>query len=321
MKVLVVDDDRVSLLIAESVVEQSGHTCMTAADGDAAWRLFNTHHPEVVVTDWMMPGLDGLALCRAIRADPWDAYTYLILVTSLGTQDDILAGTQAGADDYVTKPLDPFTLRARLLVADRVTALHAQLGRYREDLSEQARTDPLTKLHNRLKLTEDLALLHSRSERYERDYSVALCDIDEFKHYNDTYGHQAGDEALRAVAQTLAGQARRNDSVYRYGGEEFLLLLPELAAPAAGAAVERLRKAAENLEIQHSGSAAGVLTLSAGISSYVPGHRLGAEQLLKEADLAMYAAKAAGRNQVSVAVLGPDGAAEKGVASVPSDRR
>lgn len=187
MKVLVVDDDPGSLLVAEAAVERSGHECLTAADGNAAWRLYQSHRPQAVVRDLMMPGLDGLGLCRAIRATEKDSsYTYLILLTSLGSREDVLAGMDAGTDDYVTKPLDPFTLHTRLIVARRVTSLHTELAGYRRMLAEQARTDPLTGLRNRLTLPEDLRQLHGRSERYGLDYSLAMCDVDNFKSYNDT---------------------------------------------------------------------------------------------------------------------------------------
>lgn len=301
MKVLVADDDPVSLMVAAAVVERAGHQCITAGDGDVAWKLFLDLAPEVVVTDRMMPGLDGMALCRAIRKTEKDSYTYLVLLTSLGSEQDVLTGLEAGVDDYVTKPLEPFTLRARLLIAERVTSLHAQLGRYRQELSRQARTDPLTGLHNRLKLREDLELMHSRSQRYGGSYSLALCDVDHFKTFNDLYGHQAGDEALRVIAETLDGQLRKDDGVYRYGGEEFLLLLPGQEVGAALAVLERVRAAVEALGIAHAENAAGVLTLSAGICEFNSGRHGEGSRVLKEADTALYKAKAAGRNRVAVA--------------------
>jgi diguanylate cyclase (GGDEF)-like protein len=301
MKVLVADDDHGSRLVAKAAVEQSGHECLVAADGDAAWELYQRHQPHVVVTDLRMPGRDGLALCRAIRSAEVDSYTYIVLVTAQASQDDILAGMEAGADDYVTKPLDPFTLHTRLLAALRVTSLHADLTRYRVALTEQARTDPLTKLYNRLKLTEDLGTLHTRSERYRQDYSLAICDVDNFKSYNDVYGHQAGDAALQAVAASLARETRHSDGVYRYGGEEFLLVLPNQPLSKAVTVLERARAAVQDLGIDHIGGSAGVLTMSAGISAFMDGHRVGSGRLLKEADVALYAAKAAGRNRVTVA--------------------
>ena len=301
MKVLVADDDPGSLLVARAAVERSGHYCLAAADGDEAWALYLEHQPDVVVTDWMMPGMDGLALCRAIRAREADLYTYIVMLTSQGSRDDVLAGLEAGADDYVTKPLDPFVLHARLLVALRVTTLHADLAHYRKVLSQQARTDPLTGLHNRLKLSEDLEQLHARSERYAEEYCLAMCDVDNFKSYNDIYGHQAGDLALREVAASLVGQVRKSDGVYRFGGEEFLVVLPNQTQEGARIFMERALDSVRDLEIEHIGDPAGLLTLSAGISAFTTEHKPDAEQLLGEADAALYAAKAAGRNRVELA--------------------
>ncbi|MBT2530918.1 diguanylate cyclase [Arthrobacter sp. ISL-48] len=302
MKVLVADDDPGSLLVARAAVERYGHDCIAAADGDEAWALYLEHQPDVVVTDWMMPGMDGLALCRAIRAREADLYTYIVMLTSQGSRDDVLAGLEAGADDYVTKPLDPFVLHARLLVALRVTTLHADLAHYRKVLSQQARTDPLTGLLNRLKLSEDLEQLHARSERYVEEYCLAMCDVDNFKSYNDIYGHQAGDLALRAVAAALVSQARKSDGVYRFGGEEFLVVLPNQTQADAKAFMERVLGSIRQLEIEHIGDPAEYLTLSAGISAFTAGHAVEAEQLLGEADAALYAAKAAGRNRVELSL-------------------
>ncbi|MFJ4262272.1 diguanylate cyclase [Paenarthrobacter nicotinovorans] len=297
MKILIADDDQISRMITKAAVEQSGHECIVAVDGDSAWQLFKEQSPEAVVTDLMMPGLNGLDLCRAIRAAEEDSYTYIILVTSHGSRKDVLAGMEAGADDYVTKPLDPFNLHIRLLAAQRITSLHADLARYRSALTEQARTDPLTKVHNRLKLSEDLGDLQDGN----RGYCLAMVDVDNFKSYNDIYGHQAGDAALVAIAATLTGEIRTSDAVYRFGGEEFLLLLREQTAATAEKVMERVRSAVHDLRIEHSGDPDGVLTISAGISAFKDGRRAGTEQLLREADLALYAAKAAGRNRVALA--------------------
>jgi diguanylate cyclase (GGDEF)-like protein len=263
--------------------------------------MYLEHQPYVVVTDWMMPGMDGLALCRAIRAQETDLYTYVVLLTSQGSRDDVLAGLEAGADDYVTKPLEPFVLHARLLVALRVTTLHADLAHYRRVLSRQARTDPLTGLHNRLKLSEDLEQLHVRCVRYGEDYSLAMCDVDNFKSYNDIYGHQAGDLALRAVAAALLSIVRKSDGVYRFGGEEFLLVLPRQSVDGAKELMERALDAVRDLAVVHAGDPSGQLRLSAGISAFTAEHQVDADILLGEADAALYAAKAGGRNRVELA--------------------
>jgi two-component system chemotaxis response regulator CheY len=298
VKVLVVDDDLGSLLVAQATVRSLGHDCLTAADGQQAWETFRLHRPDVVITDRTMPGLDGLELCRRIRLHP-DGYTYVVLLTALGNPDDVLAGMSAGADDYLTKPLDPLALEARLLAGQRVSDLHIELSRARVELSRQARTDPLTGLRNRLSLADDLDELQRLSGRYGREYCVALCDVDFFKRYNDTYGHPAGDQALRVVAATLVEQLRDVDLVYRYGGEEFLVLLPEQTLDGAVPALERVRTALIRTGVEHrSGLPIGRLTLSIGVA------RSGGEQehdirdLLAAADAALYRAKAAGRNQV-----------------------
>lgn len=299
MRILVADDDQGFRMVAEAAVGALGHDCVLASDGNAAWRLFEDLRPDVLVTDWMMPGFDGLELCRSIRGGGQDHYTYIIVVTSRTARADILAAMEAGADDFVTKPLDPVNLQGRLLAAQRVTSLHFQLRQYRNELAVLARTDPLTQLRNRLTLADDLEMLYAQSSRHGRPYSLALCDVDFFKSFNDTYGHQAGDEALRSIARTLAGQCRRFDRVYRYGGEEFLIVLPEENAAGAWVTIDRVRRAVEDLAIPHPASAAdGVLTISAGIGCRLPPGGLSSEDVLKRADAALYDAKAAGRNCV-----------------------
>jgi two-component system chemotaxis response regulator CheY len=258
----------------------------------------------VVITDWMMPGMSGIDLCRRIRAEQDRTYTYIVLATSLGKHDEILEGMEAGADDYLTKPLQPFDLEVRLVAAERVTSLHAELARYQTDLALQACTDPLTQLRNRLSLADDLDSLHARSERYGRSYCLVMCDVDFFKAYNDAAGHQAGDQVLRTVGATLAGLAREADSVYRYGGEEFLLLLPEQTLSSAAAAGERIRQAVEDLGVAHPTAPTGVITISIGAAVFTPDAGASSEDVLKAADVALYEAKGGGRNRVAVAEIG-----------------
>lgn len=266
------------------------------------WVLFGQCCPEVVITDRLMPGLDGLELCRRIRALPPGGYTYIVRATSLDEREEILDGMEAGADDYLIKPLDPVDLEAALVAAQRVTSLHAELDRYRNELARLACTDPLTQLRNRLSLGEDLQTLHVRSQRYGRTYCLAMCDVDFFKAYNDAAGHQAGDEVLRAVGATLGAHARGGDSVYRYGGEEFLLILPEQTLESAGIAAERLRRGVEELAITYPvGTAGAIVTISVGIAAFDPANEMTADDVLKEADLALYRAKESGRNRVVVA--------------------
>jgi diguanylate cyclase (GGDEF)-like protein len=209
---------------------------------------------------------------------------------------------QPQQDAHEKPRLRLFDLQARLIAAQRVTDLHAELDRHRAQLAHLARHDPLTGLSNRRALDEDLEVLHARSQRYGRGFALAMCDIDRFKAYNDTHGHQAGDQALRAVAATIVGEVRGGDGVYRYGGEEFLLVLPEQTLDTARVAVERVRSAVERLAIpQPAAGPGGRLTLSAGIAAFSPGEPTTAEELLGQADAALYRAKSAGRNRLALA--------------------
>ncbi len=302
MRVLIADDDLGSRLVAKAALQAQGHECLTAADGDEAWQLLSQFNPDVLVTDRSMPGMDGLALCRRIRASDQDGYTYIVLLTGLDDPDEITAGMQAGADDYLTKPLDPFALHTRLLAARRVTDLHVELAKARALLLEQANTDPLTGLRNRHGLEADLEQLDHLSSRYGRSYCIAMCDIDFFKAYNDAYGHPAGDQALRTVGASLSEVARQGDRIYRYGGEEFLVLLPEQDLAGAAAALERMRAHLTGLGIAHpSGGPGAVLTISAGLAACSATERVLSRDVLAEADQALYEAKRGGRDRIAVA--------------------
>ena len=308
MKILIAEDDAVSRTILRRAVEKIGHECLAAADGEEAWRLYKEDPDlDVIISDWMMPGVDGLELCRRVRGDNRDGYTYFIFLTALGDREHLLQGLEAGADDYLSKPLDRDELGMRLTSALRVTELHRRLAFQNNELEklnrmlfEQSRQDPLTSLGNRLRLREDLQVLQSRTERYGHNYAVVLCDVDFFKAYNDRYGHLAGDDVLRRVAATISSGLRTGDTAYRYGGEEFLVVLPEQDVEAAAAITDRLRRAVEGLGIPHAdGGPGGVLTISAGVA--VSSGSGDTDGLLKAADEALYAAKSEGRNRVALA--------------------
>jgi len=297
-----VDDEPLARLALEAAVERLGHEWTAAEDGEAGWRRFVEDEPDVLITDLLMPRMDGLELCRRARAHTATrgGYTYVILTTVLGDREDVARGMEAGADDYLVKPVEPFDLQMRLVAARRVTDLHRELARFRAELSTLAHTDPLTRLGNRLSLEEDLRSLDARGRRYGRGYCLAMCDIDRFKAYNDSLGHHAGDEALRAVADTIKQELRAGDGIYRYGGEEFLIVLPEQTPETARIAVERVRSSVERLAIPHAAVPAGVVTLSVGVAAYHPGDAATVEELLEQADAALYRAKSAGRNRVAL---------------------
>jgi diguanylate cyclase (GGDEF)-like protein len=305
VKILIADDGATSRLIAHMALRSLGHECHAAIDGTQAWDLFQSLRPDVVMSDWMMPGMTGLELCRRIRADVPGSYTYFIMVTARGALDEILEGMGAGADDYLVKPLDSDDLRVRLIAADRVTSLHRELEHQRgelellnSELMAIARRDPLTGVGNRRALEEDLEQLDARVARYGHRYCMALVDIDYFKTYNDTYGHPAGDRILQSVVAQLKRQARGGDALYRYGGDEFLCILPEQSLASGTSAVERMRIGLEHLAIQHADSPHGVITISAGMAMLEPGQSRSVSDVLNEADEALYRAKELGRNRV-----------------------
>lgn len=309
MKILVADDDPTSRLIVQTALRSLGHECNTVTDGAQAWDAFRSEQPDVVISDWMMPGMTGLQLCRNIREHDGGSYVYFIMVSGQGLLDEILEGMTAGADDYLVKPMDPDDLRARLIAAARVTSLHGQLAVQRtelltlnHELTAIARRDALTGLGNRRALQEDLELLEARVTRYGHRYCMALLDVDHFKSYNDAYGHQAGDEVLQAVADQLKARARSGDALYRYGGEEFLCIFPEQSMATGTHAVERMRTGVERLAVPHLDNPRGVLTVSAGLAMLHPDHTRSAREVLKEADVALYRAKQLGRNRVEHAV-------------------
>ena len=319
MRILIAEDDAVSRMILRRAVEKIGHECLAAADGEEAWVLYKENPDlDAIISDWMMPGMDGLELCRLVRGEGREAYTYFIFLTALGDKEHLLMGLEAGADDYLSKPLDRDELQVRLISASRVTELHRRLAFQNQELEElnrrlfeQSREDPLTQLGNRLRLREELETLRARAERYGHSYSVVLCDVDFFKSYNDRYGHIAGDEVLVKVAREITEGRRSGDTAYRYGGEEFLIVLPEQPLEAAVAGAERLRRSVAALRIPHESKAPpGPLTISAGVAALTPGDSKSPDDILREADAALYRAKEAGRNRVAPLVDPPEDALE-----------
>ena len=307
MRVLIAEDDAISRTILTKSVERFGHECLVAEDGEKAWELFqNTEEVDVVISDWMMPGIDGPELCRRVRGRTSSSYTFFIFLTTLGDKVHLLEGMRAGADDYLPKPLDREQLQVRLIAASRVTSLHRQLNEQKAELEKlngelfkTARRDPLTGLGNRLRMWEDLEMLSAHVERYGHGCCVVLCDIDFFKSYNDTYGHLAGDEVLKKVAKVVCENLRRGDAAYRFGGEELLIVLPEQSLHSASVVAERLRRSVEEVAISHNTKTPPqVVTISLGLAALSPGEKKPIEELLKEADDALYGAKEAGRNRV-----------------------
>lgn len=296
-------------LLLQHAVEALGHECLVATNGLEAWELFEHELPDVVISDWMMPGMEGPDLCRLVRSRPNTPYTYFVILTVLKEKEHALIGVQSGADDYLSKPLDPLDLRICLIAAERVVTLHrslaqktAELELANRELFETARTDALTRVGNRLRLHEDLTRLEGRADRYGHGYAVAMCDLDHFKAYNDALGHLAGDFALRSVAEIIARECRTSDAVYRYGGEELAVIMTEQTLQSAGTALERIRQAVQTAAIAHPASpTAPVVTISVGVAERRSGDASDGRDVLNRADAALYRAKSYGRNRVTLA--------------------
>lgn len=311
MKILIADDDPTSRLLLKAMVSKLGHDCLVAKDGSSAWDVLASGGIDVLLTDWMMPGVDGPELCRRLRNEVGGGYIYIVLTTGLDHPEDVLEGMSAGADDYLTKPVDKFAVQTRLVAAERVTELHrqlvhtqAQLERANLELLEQSLTDQLTGLGNRRRMDEDLGRVHARALRLGRTYGIAIFDIDYFKRYNDHYGHVAGDGALRDVASCIDLIVRAGECAYRYGGEEFLVLMPDCGlGDVVSKAADRIRQSVLVAAIPHEASPSEphVVTVSGGVSCWTPGSRLSAREVLEQADQALYDAKTAGRNRIAVA--------------------
>lgn len=306
MKVLAVDDSEAYRRILDRAVKGLGHECIAVEDGIRAWELFQGGGIDVVISNWMMPGLEGDELCRRIRESD-RPYAYFILFSAREGKRNIMHGMEAGADDYLSKPLDEDELEACLVAAERVTCLYRRIAEQQGELEhlnrqlyEQSRQDALTGVGNRLRMQEDLETIESNVERYDRGYAIALCDIDRFKAYNDSRGHPAGDTVLRSVADALRQTCRRGDAVYRYGGEELLIILPGQDIELAIAAGERMRQAVEELGIPHPlGEQSDVVTVSVGVAAQDHTDPGGVSKLLSAADDALYRAKSEGRNRVA----------------------
>lgn len=296
MRVLIADDELVSRRILQSTLERMGHEVVVASDGLEAQRiLLSADGPRLAILDWMMPGADGLSVCRAVRAQS-HSYVYVIVLTSKARKEDMAAAFDAEIDDFVTKPFEPVELRARLRSGERVLHLQATLLEIQALLQQQATHDSLTGLWNRGMVLDQLELESRRAARNGAPLSVVMADVDHFKSINDRHGHAAGDEVLVEAAARMRSVLRDHDRISRYGGEEFLIVLPNTAHDAAVEIAERVRAAMEAhpVEIDAATVAATVSMGVATTGSDVPD----VEALINSADTALYRAKAGGRNRV-----------------------
>jgi two-component system, cell cycle response regulator len=298
MKVLIADDEAVSRKLLENTLRRWDYVVVTAKDGLEALRILQEPDaPKLAILDWLMPGLDGVQICRRIRSQRTEPYTYILLLTGKNAKCDVIEGLDAGADDYVIKPFDSQELQVRLRTGKRILYLQDQLIAAREALRDQATHDSLTGLWNRAATLELLANELARQQRHGGSIGVVLIDLDGFKQINDTYGHLVGDQILHAASQAMQSATRRYDSVGRFGGEEFILILPGCDLINARSHAERVRSAIEQVSINTPQGWVGV-TASFGVTLARPGQTVDAFTLLRAADAALYQAKHTGRNCV-----------------------
>jgi two-component system, cell cycle response regulator len=300
---LIAEDDPIFRRILESWFKKWDYQVTAVENGLAAWEVLQQEDaPQLAILDWMMPGMDGIELCRKIRRRDHGPYRYVLLLTAKDDKQDVVAGLEAGADDYLTKPFDVDELRARVRAGKRILDLQAALIHAKDELQFAAAHDPLTGLWNRGAILDLLMREVSRRQRSADPLGVIMADIDYFKKINDTHGHLVGDAVLREVTRRLAVGVRPYDAVGRYGGEEFLIVFPGCNAANLVVGAERLRHCIADQPIETSVGQLPV-TLSLGLASVEQGEKetLDCEAFLRNADEALYAAKARGRNRVETA--------------------
>jgi len=316
-RVLIVDDDPMMLKLLEKHLTSGGYEVVSAADGAEALHVVLSEGPSIVITDWMMPEMGGLELCRAIRSAEGIGFVYVIVLTAHADKSRLVEAFEAGADDFLSKPPNRSELLARLNAGVRILELEADLTKERlavhkanaeltilnSKLERMATTDALTGLANRREAMTQLAHHWSIAERHNRPLSCIMLDIDRFKSFNDTYGHDVGDVVLRETAEAFRRSARAGEPVCRLGGEEFLVLCPDTTAPVAAAGAQRLRQAVESNLVRCNGLELTV-TVSAGVAERSEACNT-PDDLLKHADDALYQAKRAGRNRVCTATASP----------------
>jgi two-component system cell cycle response regulator len=302
--ILLVDDDEEVRDHLTAVLQVAGYEVHTANSGNEALRTLHENFVPILIADRNMPDMDGLSLCRKVRTEDYPNYLYVLLLTAHDSQQDILSGLEAGADDYLSKRISPAELVARVRTAQRIVSLEQALRASLAHKRQQADTDALTGAYSRHYLNRQLTRELKRAQRYGNSLSVLLLDVDHFKQVNDRYGHPAGDEVLAEFGERIrAGLPRDSDWVARYGGEEFLVVLPQTDQRGAHVVAEKLRRSVEQAPMRTT-SAVIPVTVSvgvAGLEAVAHASRDSIDLLLDTADRCLYRSKESGRNRVTVA--------------------
>lgn len=310
MRILVADSSRANLLILTRQLERCGAKVLPAEYGETAVETFVRERPDLVLLDTQLTDIGGFVVAQRIRAlENPDDWTPIIFLSSTGSDDDIEHCIQAGGDDYLVSPVREAMLNAKIRAMQRIiqmrtslVVLARKLDTANRELLHLSASDGLTGIANRRFFDEHIARELRRARRSGECLSLVMCDIDHFKLFNDTYGHQAGDDCLRRVAATLAGQVERaSDVAARYGGEEFAVVLSNTGEEGARVVAERVRQALRMADIPHAASPHGRVTVSIGIATSTPDVDNASEHLIKSADYALYQAKHQGRDRICLA--------------------
>lgn len=310
LRILLLDDDRALLLMMRMLLENAGHTVFIASSGNEALDMLEKYMPQLILADWIMPGMNGIEFCKMLRKKEEWRNIYLFIMTALESTERMVEAFEAGANDYITKPINPKILAARLGAAQRVVQLQEELEFDRqqlhklatelavsnERLHQMALTDVLTSLPNRRSANDHLEQQWAIAERSGRQLSIMMVDIDHFKKINDQYGHKVGDDALKRIAEVMNLSVRKQDIACRYGGEEFLVICPDTPAEQVYRLAERLRNAVKGIIMSDTYVHSCKLTTSIGLASKEPGIK-NTEMLLQLADKRLYEAKNKGRNR------------------------
>ena len=306
MRILVLHNSGFYRTTLKTLLEAWGYEVLLASDGYEAQRIFDSDQPpRLAILDAMMPGLNGFEICERIRAQK-RTYVYVIMVSADDQQSSMLKAYEYGADDFIRRPFDDFELKLRLRVAERILQSHQDLADARDALKFEASHDPLVRLWNRKAILNLLTIELSRAKRMHSTLSVFFADLDHFKNVNDQFGHLVGDAVLHNAAVRMSGEMREYDHFGRYGGEEFLAVLPNCAADTAREVAERVRQSIAEKPVL-TDPARVEITVSIGVSQWRPGQEL--SELLEQADVALYRAKERGRNRVEL----EDGSESKAV--------
>ena len=309
-QVLVADDELLCRTSLAGILKSWDYGVIEAKDGREALRILDEPNgPRLAIIDWVMPKIDGLNVCKLIRQSRTDCYVYIILLSSKSDRNDVVDGLKAGADDFLIKPFDPAELEQRLRSGLRVLDLEDRLIAARKTLEYQATRDDLTGIWNRRAILEHLNREVHRSRRNGDPISIAMIDVDHFKRINDTYGHLVGDQALQTTARIIRDKLRPHDMIGRYGGEEFLSVVPNADLEQVAALADRLRRTLEETPIDLGGSKLH-LSVSMGVSTAYGDEIATIDPLLHAADEALYKAKHDGRNRVCAVECTPNGTAE-----------